>query len=233
MPSCMASPSSTSMVSLRLTAGRNSRPPPLTILLDLRWPDDLQLYPNQPISRLSAPLPSSLSGWMAREGHPGSHALRSRLWAGSGRLLSAPRRSGCPVSGVEVLSGSEARVLAWRYLGPHARARHPAARPLLPGGSRPHSPGPPQPADQVCAAAFWPKRICSLYRRHRTIGLPRLLAGMEDDFGPLSDGTGWIVSLRSPAGLLLLDQRDFGSRPGSFCAQAVSRNSIPAHHHHG
>src|SRR5438876_12230570 len=60
----MASPCSTSTDLRRLAAGRNSRPPPLTILLDLRWPDDLQLYPDQPIPDLSAPLPSSLSGWL-------------------------------------------------------------------------------------------------------------------------------------------------------------------------
>src|SRR6266566_3328046 len=132
MPLCMASPSLTSMVSLRLTAGRNSRPPPLTILLDLRWPDDLQLYPDQPIPDLSAPLPSSLSGWLERERHSGSHALRTSLRTGSGRLLSAARRSGCAVSGVEAVSGSEARALAGRYVGSHARARHSTARPLLP-----------------------------------------------------------------------------------------------------
>src|SRR5437870_12616475 len=108
MPSCMASLSLTSMVSLRLTAGRNSRPPPLTILLDLRWPDDLQLYPDQPLSDLPAPLPSSLSRWLAGERHPGSHALRTCLRTCSGRLLSAARRSGCLVSGMEALSGSDA-----------------------------------------------------------------------------------------------------------------------------
>src|SRR5437870_9902412 len=154
MPSCMASLSLTSMVSLRLTAGRNSRPPPLTILLDLRWPDDLQLHPDQPISDLPAPLPSSLSRWLAGEGHPGSHALRACFRTRSGRLLPAPRRRGCSVSGMETLSGSEARILAWRHLGSHARARHPAARTLLPGGSRAHSPAPAQSADQVRAAAF-------------------------------------------------------------------------------
>src|SRR5213080_2208302 len=50
----------------------------------------------------------------------------------SGRLLPPPRCRGCPVSGMEALSRSEARVLAWRYLGSHARTRHSTARPLLP-----------------------------------------------------------------------------------------------------
>src|SRR6266566_7296625 len=100
MPSCMASPSSTSTDLPRLAAGRNSRPPPLTILLDLRWPDDLQLYPDQPISDLPAPLPSSLSGWLAGERHPGSHALRTCLRTCSGLLLPPPGRGGCPVSGM-------------------------------------------------------------------------------------------------------------------------------------
>src|SRR5437870_9541206 len=170
MPSCMASLSLTSMVSLRLTAGRNSRPPPLTILLDLRWPDDLQLYPDQPISDLPAPLPSSLSRWLAGEGHPGSHALRACFRTRSSRLLSAARCGGCAVSGMEAVSGSEARILAWRYLGSHARARHSIARPLLSGGSRSHSPAPPQSADQVCTTAFRTKRVRRLHRCHRTAG---------------------------------------------------------------
>src|SRR6266550_8742167 len=110
----MASLSLTLMVSLRLAAGRNSRPQPLTILLDLRWPDDLQLHPDQPISELPAPLPSSLSRWLAGERYSGRHALRPRLRTRSGRLLPAPRCRGCPVSGMEALSRSEARVLAWR-----------------------------------------------------------------------------------------------------------------------
>src|SRR5438876_6975385 len=105
---------------------------------------------------------------------------------------------------MEALSGSEARILAWRHLGPYARARHSIARPLLPGGSRVHSPAPPQPADQVCAAAFRPERIRGLHRCHRTAGRPPLPARMEDHFGPLSGRTRWIVSLRSAADLLFL-----------------------------
>src|SRR5439155_11504302 len=186
MPLCMASPSLTSMVSLRLTAGRNSRPPPLTILLDLRWPDDLQLYPDQPVSDLPAPIPSSLSRWLERERHPGSHALRTRLRTRSGRLLPAPRCRGCPVSGMEAMSGSEARILASRQLGSHARAGHSVAGPLLPGGSRPHSPAPPESADQVCAAAFRPKRICGVHRCHRPAGQSALPARVEDECQPLS-----------------------------------------------
>src|SRR5437588_6333901 len=104
---------------------------------------------------------------------------------------------------MEALSGSEARVPAWRYLGSHDRARHSTARPLLPGGSGAHSPAPAQPADQVCTAAFRTERIRSLHRCHRTIGLPRLLAGMEDDFGPLPGKTGWIVSHRGRAQFVL------------------------------
>src|SRR5438132_8438915 len=105
---------------------------------------------------------------------------------------------------METLSGSEARILAWRQLGPHVRARHSIARPLLPGGSRAHSPAPAQPADQVCTAAFRSERIRGLYRCHRTAGRPGLFARMEDDFGPLSDGTGWIVSSGPTADLLFL-----------------------------
>src|SRR6266566_477367 len=127
---------------------------------------------------------------------------------------------------METLSGSEARVFAWRHLGSHARARYSTARPLLPGRSRAHSPAPAQPADQVCTAAFRTERIRSLHRCHRTIGLPRLLAGMEDDFGPLPGKTGWIVSLRSAARLLFVDHRNLRSRPGGFRAQAFSRDPI-------
>src|SRR5438552_9615976 len=129
----MAFPSSISTDSLPLAAGRNSPPQPRTILPDLRWPDDLQLHPDQPIPHLPATLSSSLFGWLARERYSGRHALRPRLRTRSGRLLSAPRRSRCHVSGMEVLSESEARVLARRHLGPHARASYPAVRSLLPG----------------------------------------------------------------------------------------------------
>src|SRR5207249_5155561 len=133
MPLCIAFPSSTWMDLRRLAAGRNSRPQPRMILLNLRWLDDLQLHSDQPILDVPAPLPSSLSRWLERERHSGSHALRTSLRTGSGRLLSAARRSGCAVSGVEAVSGSEARALAGRYVGSHARARHSTARPLLPG----------------------------------------------------------------------------------------------------
>src|SRR5438445_12719274 len=108
---------------------------------------------------------------------------------------------------METLSGSEARILAWRYMGSHARARHSAARTVLPGGSGSHSPAPPQPADQVCTAAFRTKRIRSLRRCHWAIGRPRLFARMEDDIGPLSGKTGWIVGLKSAARLLFVDHR--------------------------
>src|SRR5438105_1749095 len=212
MLSCMASPSSTLMDSRRLAVGKNSRPQPLTILPDLRWLDDLQLYPDQPILDLPTPLPPSLSRWLAGERHAGSHVFWARLRTRSGRLLSAPRRGGCPVSGMEALSGSEASVLAWRYLGSHARARHSIARPLLPGRSRAHSPAPPQSADQVCTTTFRTKRFRSLRRCPRTAGRPRLPARMEDHFQPLSRRTSWIVSSGSAAGLLLLDHWSFRSR---------------------
>src|SRR6266568_9580659 len=101
MPSCMVSPSSASMDLRHLAAGPNSHPRPLTILLDLRWLDDLQLHPDQPILDVPAPLPTSLSRWLAGERHAGSHALRTCLRTCSGRLLSAARRSGCLVSGME------------------------------------------------------------------------------------------------------------------------------------
>src|SRR5947207_4595188 len=142
------------------------------------------------------------------------------------------RRGGCAVSGMEALSRSEARVLAWEYLGPHARARHSTAQSLLPGRSRPHSSAPPQPAAQVCPAAFGPKRVRGVHRCHRTVGRPRLSAGVEDHFEPLPGKTGWIVSLRPAADLLLLDHRSFRSRPGGLCAQAPGRDPISAHHYH-
>src|SRR2546427_10625797 len=148
----MAFPSSISTDSLPLAAGRTSPPQPRTILPDLRWPDDLQLHPYQPIPTLPATLPSSLFGWLARERYSGRHALRPRLRTRSGRLLPAPRCRGCPVSGMEALSRSEARVLAWRYVGSHARTRHSTARPLLPGGSGSHSEAAGQSADQIYAA---------------------------------------------------------------------------------
>src|SRR5947208_12799638 len=133
MPSCMASTSSISTDTLPLGAGRNSPPQPRTILPDLRWLDDLSLHPDQPIPHLPATLSSSLFGWLARERYSGRHALRPRLRTRSGRLLSPPRCRGGPVSGVEALSGSEGRVLAWRHLGSHARAGHSIARTVLPG----------------------------------------------------------------------------------------------------
>src|SRR5881392_3325043 len=49
---------------------------------------------------------------------------------------------------------------------------------------------------------------------------------------PLSDGTEWIVGLRSAARLLFVDHRNLRSRPGGFCAQAPGRDSIPAHYYH-
>src|SRR2546426_10602912 len=117
MPFWIVSPSSTWTDSRRLAVGRNSRPQALTILLDRRLLDGVQLHPNQPLPRLPATLSLSLFGWLAREMQPGSHALRARFRRRSGRLLSGARRGGCAVSGMEALSGSEARVLAWRYLG--------------------------------------------------------------------------------------------------------------------
>src|SRR5947207_11217606 len=95
---------------------------------------------------------SSLFGWLARERYSGRHALRPRLRTRSGRLLPAPRCRGCPVSGMEALSRSEARVLAWRYLESHARTRHSTARPLLPGLQGSHSEAAGQSADQIYAA---------------------------------------------------------------------------------
>src|SRR5438552_3603613 len=62
---------------------------------------------------------------------------------------------------MEALSGSEARILAWRHMGSHARARHSAARTVLPGGAGSHSPAPPQAADHVCTAAFRISRFVS------------------------------------------------------------------------
>src|SRR5207247_9266077 len=92
MPSCMAFPSSTLMDSPRSAAGKNSRPQSLTILLDLRWPDDLQLHQDQPISDVPTLLPSSLSRWLERERHPGSHALGTGLRTGADRRLTTPKR---------------------------------------------------------------------------------------------------------------------------------------------
>src|SRR2546426_12452288 len=105
---------------------------------------------------------------------------------------------------MESLSGSEARVLAWRYLGSHARARHSIAGPLLPRGSRPHFAASPQSADQVCATAFRSKQVRGVRRCSRAIGRPRLFARMEDECKPLSGGTGWIISYGSTTGLLFL-----------------------------
>src|SRR5438445_3678072 len=132
---------------------------------------------------------------------------------------------------MEAVSGSEARILAWRHLASDARARHSIAGTVLSGGSRSRSPAPAQPADQVYAVALWPERIRGLHRCHRTVGRYPLPARMEDDFGPLSDGTEWIVSLRSAARLLFVDHRNLRSRSGGFRAQTIGRNSIPAYHH--
>jgi Immunoglobulin I-set domain len=49
------------------------------------------LYPDQPVPQLPAPLPVSLSGWLERERHQSSHAVRSRLRAGPLPLLPTRR----------------------------------------------------------------------------------------------------------------------------------------------
>src|SRR2546428_193045 len=71
-------------------------------------------------------------------------------------------------------------VLAWRHLGSHAGARHPAAQSFLPGGSRPHTPAPSQPADQIRAAPF---------RRTRAVAAPIS--------GCVSDARSWSMPLSS------------------------------------
>ena len=47
------------------------------------------------------------------------------------------------------LQGPAASLLKERQLGPDAAARHSTSGPLLPGRPHPHSPAPPEPADQV------------------------------------------------------------------------------------
>ena len=50
-----------------------------------RWPDELQLHPDQPVPHLPSPLSPSLSRWLAGKRYPSRHAL----WAGFERALAA------------------------------------------------------------------------------------------------------------------------------------------------
>src|SRR5713101_2416901 len=99
MPSCTAFLSLTSTALHLRPVGKSSRPTaPEVTFPDPRWPDDLQLHPDQPIPDLPSPLSTSLPRRLAGEGYPGHDALRARLRTGRGCLLP-PRRPGSgPVS---------------------------------------------------------------------------------------------------------------------------------------
>jgi hypothetical protein len=66
-------------------AGKNFHPQTWTIR---RWPDDLQLNPDQPVPHLPTAVSASLSRWLKGEGHPRRDALRPRLRTSPGGPLS-------------------------------------------------------------------------------------------------------------------------------------------------
>src|SRR5438309_8992208 len=88
----MALLTSTSIASRPLPGGRNSPSLPTAISVGLRCPRDVQRHADQPLSLLPAPLQASLSQWLERERHSGSHAVRPSLRASRGCLLST---AGC------------------------------------------------------------------------------------------------------------------------------------------
>src|SRR5215469_1552816 len=120
-------------LSHRLRNGTNCRPWLLTSTRVRRW-RDLQLYPTQPVPELPAPVPASLSGWLARERHSCSDALRPCLRAGLGRLLPAGRRCSSAPSRVGDLSKPAAALFRTRHLGLDAPARDCIARTVLSRG---------------------------------------------------------------------------------------------------
>src|SRR5437870_2027235 len=76
---CMGLPCSTSTDSPQPTNGKNCQRHCLQRLAVPRWPDELQLHPDQPLSDLPPALSPSLPRRLAGEGHPGRHALRASL----------------------------------------------------------------------------------------------------------------------------------------------------------
>src|SRR5437660_6637316 len=77
------------MVSRRLRVGKNCRPRILLAVPDLRWPDDLQLHPDQPVPGLSKAVSAPLSGWLAGKGYARGHAVWTSLRKCSGCVFPA------------------------------------------------------------------------------------------------------------------------------------------------
>src|SRR4029077_3153473 len=95
-----ACPHSTSTASRRRPGGE-SCPALLTVIpAQPRSPHDLQLYPDQPVSVLSAPLQASLPRWLERERHPCGDAVRPDIRTSRGRLLPAAGRCRGALPGV-------------------------------------------------------------------------------------------------------------------------------------
>src|SRR5947209_7659051 len=113
---------------LQQANGMSSRLEPVRSLAAPRWPDDLQLHPDQPVSDLPTAVPLSLLGWLAREGHPRCDALRAGIRTCSGRFLLTGRRSSRTVERMVRLPKLGFALLEWRYLGTHAAAGSYAAR---------------------------------------------------------------------------------------------------------
>src|SRR5438552_9317577 len=147
----MALPCSTWTASRQPHSGKNCRLSHPQTSAVRRWPDDLLLHPDQPLPNLPAALSPSLSRWLAGKGYAGCHALWTCFRTSTSCLLPARRSRRCPVSRVVSLPEPRLALHAWRHLGPHATARHSAARPLLSGRPHPHPPTAPEPADQIRA----------------------------------------------------------------------------------
>src|SRR5271169_646954 len=106
-----------SMALLPPAVGKNFPPQTWTIR---RWPDDLQLHPDQPLPHLPAPLSASLSRWLEGEGHPGGDAVRPCLRTSPGCALSPRGSRGSPVRGVVRLPEPRPALLQSGLLGSHA-----------------------------------------------------------------------------------------------------------------
>jgi len=105
--------------------------------------------------------------------------------------------------------------------------------PVLPGQSRPGPTARVQSADQVHPARQRQERLRCLHRCHRETRREALFTRVEDQFQPISGRTRGAAISGPAAGLLLMDNRYCGGRPGRLRPQEPGRGSVPAHHHHG
>src|SRR5580658_10261432 len=156
----MVLPCFDSTVLLPRASGRSFRPQTWTIR---RWPDDLQLHPDQPVPHLSAALSASLSRWLEGEGHAGGDAVRARLRTSLGSLLSPRRSRSSSVCRVVCVSKPELALFQPGLLGSHAPARNHAVNSLLPRQSRPGPPASTESASQIRPAHRQEERLRRLH----------------------------------------------------------------------